>query len=115
MAGAPVSSLCCDAVILLCNLFFIGKYVPHMLPSYSQGLSLVGVPTGAAILSITATKLLRALLGWQSVTPLHTVATVASTACLYGAGMLISLLLGKSLLSHKNKEINHEQADQRTA
>ena len=115
MVGAPVTSLCCDAVILLCNLLFVGKYVPHMLPSYSQGLSLVGVPTAAAILSVTATKLLRALLGWQSITPLHTVATVASTACLYGAGMLIALLLGKSLLSHKNKEINHEQADQRTA
>ena len=97
MAGAPVSSLCCDAVILLCNLFFIGKHAPAMLPTFSKGLSLVGTPAAVAVLSITATKLLRALLGWQSITPLHTVSTVACAACLYGAGLLITLLPGKSL------------------
>ena len=115
MAGAPVSSLCCDAVILLCNLFFIGKHAPAMLPNVSKGLSLVGIPAAAAILSITATKLLRAILGWQSITPLHTVSTVACAACLYGAGLLITLLREKTLHSHKSKEIYHEQADQRTA
>ena len=115
MAGAPVSSLCCDGVILLCNLLFIGKYCPAMLPAPRKCLTIVGIPTVMAVLAVTATKLLRILLGWQSVTPLHTVTAVACTACLYGAGMLIPLLFGKPLHSHKNKESNHEQAYERTA
>ena len=115
MAGAPVSSVCCDTVILLCNLLFIGKYTPHMLPSARKCLSVAGVPAAVAISAIAAAKLLRSLGGWQSVTPLHTAATVVSAACLYGAGMLTALLLGKQLHSHKNKETSHEQADQRTA
>ena len=115
MAGAPVSSLCCDAVILLCNLFFIGKYAPRMLPAPRTCLSLVGLPLTAATLAVGGTKLLRALLGWESVTPLHTVSAVTCTACLYGALMLIPLLFGKQLHSHKSKESNHEQAYERTA
>lgn len=115
MAGAPVSSLCCDAVIVLCNLLFIGKYCPAMLPTPRKSLSLVGIPAAMAILAVVLTKLLRSLPGWQTVTPLHTVCTVASVACLYGAGLLMTVLLGKQLLSHKNKESSHEQTHQRTA
>ena len=115
MAGAPVSSLLCDAVILICNLIFIRKYAPAMLPDGRKCLSLVGIPTMGAILAVTATKALRALLGWQSVTPLHTVCTVACTVCLYGVWVMLTLLPGKQIPTHKNKETNHEQADQRTA
>ena len=115
MAGAPVSSLLCDAVILICNLIFIRKYAPAMLPDGRKCLSLVAIPTVGAVLAVTATKTLRTLLGWQSVTPLHTVCTVACTACLYGVWVLLTLLLGNQIPTHKNKETNHEQADQRTA
>ena len=115
MAGAPVSSLCCDAVILICNLIFIRKYAPAMLPDPRRCLFLVGMPTVGAILAVTATKTLRSMLGWQSVTPLHTVCTVACTACLYGVWVMVTLLLGNQIPTHKNKETNHEQADQRTA
>ena len=115
MAGAPVSSLLCDAVILVCNLIFIRKYAPAMLPDPRRCLSLVGMPTVGAILVVTATKALRSMLGWQSVTPLHTVCTVACTACLYGVWIMVTLLLGNQIPTHKNKETNHEQADQRTA
>ena len=108
MAGAPVSSLCCDAVILICNLIFIRKYAPAMLPAPRQCLSLVGIPTAGAILAVTATKALRTFLGWQSVTPLHTVCTVACTACLYGVWIMLALLFGKQIPTHKNKETNHE-------
>ena len=115
MAGAPVSSLLCDAVILICNLIFIRKYAPAMLPDPCRCLFLVGMPTVGAILAVTVTKALRTLLGWQSVTPLHTVCTVVCTACLYGVWVMLTLLLGKQIPTHKNKETNHEQADQRTA
>ena len=115
MAGAPVSSLLCDAVILTCNLIFIHKYAPAMLPAPGRCLSLVGIPLAGAVLAVSATKILRALLGWQSVTSLHTVCAVACTACLYGGWILAALLLGKQIPTYKIKETNHEQADQRTA
>ena len=115
MAGAPVSSLCCDAVILLCNLAFLGRYAPQMLPTAGKCLSTVGIPSVAAILAVTVTKLLRALLGWERVTSVHTVFAVACTACLYGSLMLTALLLRKQIPTHKNKESNHEQAYERTA
>ncbi len=97
MAGAPLSSLLCDTVIVLCNLGFILKYAPAMLPPARRVLAFAVLPLGMAVFAIAATKLLRSLMGWQTVTPLHTVATVASVACLYGAGLLIALLLGKQL------------------
>lgn len=115
LAGAPVSSLICDTVIVACNLGFIAKHTPEMLPPLRKGLSLVALPAGMAVFAVTATKLLRSLLGWQTVTPLHTVATVACVACLYGAGMLTALLLGKQLPIYKKKESHYEQAHQRTA
>ncbi len=105
IAGAPVSSLICDTVIVACNLGFIAAHTPEMLPTPRRGLPLVIVPAGMAVVSVAVTKLLRALLGWQTVTPLHTVCTVACVACLYGAGMLIVLLSGKPLLTD-NKEGN---------
>lgn len=115
MAGAPVSSLLCDTVIVVCNLIFIARYAPAMLPTLRGGLSTVVLPAGMAVGAVVLTKLLRSLLGWQTVTPLHTVASVACVACLYGAGLLISLLLGKQLPIDKKKELHHESADQRTA
>ncbi|MBO5512728.1 MAG: polysaccharide biosynthesis protein [Clostridia bacterium] len=115
MAGAPVSSLLCDTVIVVCNLIFIARYAPAMLPTLRGGLSTVALPAGLAVGAVTSTKLLRSLLGWQTVTPLHTVASVACVACLYGAGLLIALLLGKQLPIDKKKELHHESADQRTA
>ena len=115
MAGAPVSSLLCDAVILTCNLILISKYAPTMLPSSRTCLSLVGIPATGGILAVMATKMLRSVLGWQSVTSLHTLATVICTACLYGGWILTTLLLGKQIPTYRIKETNHEQADQRTA
>ena len=46
----------------------------------------------AAALSVGAVRVLRGVLGWQSVTPLHTVGTVAVVACIYGAFVLLFLL-----------------------
>ena len=95
MAGAPISSLLCDTVIMACNLGFIAKYAPEMLPPLRKGLPLAALPAGMAVAAVTLTKLLRSLLGWETVTPLHTVCTVACVACLYGAGMLAALRFGR--------------------
>lgn len=111
MAGAPVSSLLCDTVIVVCNLIFIARYAPAMLPTLRQSVSLVALPAGLAVGAVALTKLLRSLLGWQTVTSLHTVASVACAACLYGAGLLTALLLGKQLPIDKKKELHHESVD----
>ncbi|MBQ4113125.1 MAG: polysaccharide biosynthesis protein [Clostridia bacterium] len=103
MAGAPVSSLLCDTVIVVCNLIFIARYAPAMLPTLRQSMPIVAIPSGMAVGAVALTKLLRSLSGGQIVTPLHTVATVACVACLYGAGMLIALLLGKRLPMNKKE------------
>lgn len=97
MAGAPVSSLVCDTVIVVCNLCFVARHAPDMLPPLRTGLTLVGVPTLAAVVAVTAVKLSRRLLGWGTVTPVHTVATVVCVTCLYGAGVMIGLLIGRKL------------------
>lgn len=114
MAGIPFSSLICDTVIVIVNFCFIAKYASAMLPPVRKLTAHVAVPVGLAVGAVAVIKLLRSLAGWDLVRPVYTVATVAGVACLYGAGMLIALLLGKQLPIDKKKEANHEQADQRT-
>ena len=103
MAAAPVSSLICDTVIVAVNLFFIARYAPTMLPSLRTGLVLLGLPTLLSSGAVVMTKLMRGWLGWQEVTPLHTIGTVACVACLYGAGLLIGYLLREPLKIHRTK------------
>ena len=114
MAGIPFSSLICDTVIVTVNFCFIAKHASAMLPSVRKLTAHVAIPCGLAVGAVTSIKLLRTLAGWDMVKPAYTVATVAGVACLYGAGMLIALLLGKQLPIDKKKETNHEQADQST-
>ena len=92
MMGAPISSLVCDTVIVTVNLVFIRRYAPDMLPSISEGVAVFGAPTLLAAASVAVVRILRRALGWQAVTPLHTLATVACVGCLYGAGMLVIAL-----------------------
>ncbi|MBQ9152168.1 MAG: polysaccharide biosynthesis protein [Clostridia bacterium] len=115
MAGAPFSSLVCDTVIVAVNLYFIARHAPTMLPDLRTGLSLFALPTLLAVASVGAVKLLRHLMGWQEITPLHTLGTVACVMCLYGAGLLLCLLLRKPLSIYKKKESQHDQVNQRSA
>lgn len=89
MMGAPISSLACDTVIVTLNLIFIRRHAPDMLPTPAEGASLFGVPTLLSASAIAAVLLLRGWLGWQSITPLYTLATVACVGCIYGAGWLL--------------------------
>ena len=89
MAGAPVSSLLCDTIIVAVNLCFIHRHAPTMLPRLAEGLTLFGMPTLTAAGAVGAVKVLRTALGWGAAAPLHTIATVAAVACLYGAGMMV--------------------------
>ena len=108
MAGAPVSSLCCDAVIVTVNLFFIHRHAPHMLPTLRESIPMVALPTLVATGAVAVVSLARRWGGWEAVTPLRTLGTVTAVMCLYGAGMLVWLLPKKSPLN--KKDTNHEQA-----
>ncbi len=113
MAGAPVSSLVCDTVIVALNLIFIHRHAPDMLPTLREGVPMVAFPTLTAIGAVAAVCLMRHLWGWETVTTLHTVGTVMAVMCLYGAGMLVWLLSKKTSLN--KKDTNHEQTHQGTA
>ena len=111
MMGAPVSSLICDTVVAAVNLYFVFRHAPAMLPDLRRGISLFALPAVLAAAAIGGVRLLRSSLGWQSITPTHTLGTVACVACLYGAGVLFFWLLCNT---YKKKESSHEQTDQRT-
>lgn len=115
MMGAPVSSLVCDTVIVVSNVYFLARHAPAMLPTLKTGLSIMALPTLLSVVSVGAVKALRLTLGWQEVTPLHTVATILSVLCLYGAGFLLCLLLCPSPFIYKKKESQHDQANQTSA
>lgn len=115
LAGAPVSSLLCDTVIVTVNLFFISRHAPAMLPHLREGISLVAFPAAVSVLAVGGVKLLRYSLGWQEITPLHTLGTVASVMCLYGAGLLLKFAFRFYIPIHKKKDLQHDQVNQRSA
>jgi stage V sporulation protein B len=115
LAGAPVSSLLCDTVIVAVNLFFISRHAPAMLPHLREGISLVAFPVAVSVLAVGGVKLLRYSLGWQEITPLHTLGTVASVMCLYGAGLLLKFAFRFYIPIHKKKDLQHDQVNQRSA
>lgn len=90
MAAAPVSSLLCDTVIVAINLYFLARHAPAMLPTLREGARLVLLPAAFAAVAVGAVKLLRPVLGWQTVTARHTVGAVLAVMCLYGGLMLLT-------------------------
>ncbi|MBE6652061.1 MAG: polysaccharide biosynthesis protein [Ruminococcaceae bacterium] len=91
MVGAPVSSLVCDTVIVMVNLYFLLRHAPDMLPSARIMVGIFGIPLLLSTGAVATVRLLRGWLGWSDPNPLHTLGTVVSVACLYGAGMLIGI------------------------
>ena len=92
VAGVALSSLICDTVIVAINLGFIRRYAPAMLPTLSTGAALFGGPLLLSAAAVAGTELLRGWLGWRDLNPLHTVAAVATVACLYGIGAGVGAL-----------------------
>lgn len=100
LMGAPISTLLCDAVIVISNLVFITRHAPTMLPSVRSGVELFVLPTVAATLAVGAVSVARHVCGWSGITPVRTVGTVAMVACLYGAVMLPKLIGQKQNKGH---------------
>ncbi len=108
MAAAPLSSLVCDTVIVLCNLGHLARHAPAMLPAPRAGLALCLPLLLTAAASVWGVKLMRHALGWQEVTPIHTLGTVCAVACLYGGLLLLSLVPHR--YAQKKEGKNHETA-----
>ncbi len=92
MMAAPLSSLLCDTVIVLCNLAHIARHAPALLPTRREGMAILGLPLLLGTAAIAAVLGMRSALGWATVTPLHTLASIAAVLCLYGAGCLLTQL-----------------------
>ena len=88
MLGAPVSTLICDAVIVIVNVVFMTRLLPEILPSANDFLKCIAFPTLAGGGAVALVWLLRRGLGWQKITPMHTLGTVLAVMCLYGAAAL---------------------------
>ena len=112
MAGVPVSSLVCDTVIVASNLFFVSRHASAMLPRLREGFSLVVIPIALSVGAIGGVKLLRYALGWQEITPLHTLGTVACVMCLYGAGLLLRFSFRSHVSIYKKKDSQHDQVNE---
>ncbi len=99
MMGAPLGSLLCDSVIVACNLVFLARHAPAMLPTPRAAVGLFLPPTAVALLAVVAVRMGREALDMEAVTPLYTLLTVATVMLLYGAGMLLCSLPKKKKLS----------------
>lgn len=92
MMGAPISSLVCDAVIVVINILSLARYAPAMLPTRGDALGMYLIPAALSLLSVVAVRTLRNASGLRAISPARTLLTVATVMCLYGAGLLVSYL-----------------------
>lgn len=106
LMGAPVSSLICDVIIVAVNLVFIARLAPDMLPPTKSGIGIALGPTALSVVSVGAALLVRRALGWEDITPLHTVAAVITVICLYGAGTVPILYIQSK---KRNIENGHDE------
>lgn len=95
MMGAPISTLVCDSVIVILNFIFISRLVPGLLPSGMDFFKLIVFPLAAGGGVVVLVWLLRKWLGWQDITPVHTLGTVAAVVCLYGATVMLGMVREK--------------------
>lgn len=87
MIAAPVSSLCCDTLILLCNCVFLACLAPDILP---RGRVLAGLFLLPAVLALPAVALaprLCACAGLDGNSVPEILCRIGGTALLYGAGV----------------------------
>lgn len=93
MMGAPISSLCCDTLILALDMAYLARKVPGILPDAPALTALFCVPPA---LSLPALWLPRMILPSLGVTvtggsPLETLLYIGTVAALYGTGVLVIL------------------------
>ena len=88
MMGAPISTLLCDSLIVICNFTFMVRLLPGILPSAKDFFGALAFPVLAGGGAITLVWLFRRWLGWQAITPAYTFGTVVAVMLLYGLAVL---------------------------
>lgn len=91
MMGAPISTLVCDSVIVVLNFTFVARLIPGLLPHGRAFLGMIAFPLVAGGGAVALVWFFRRWLGWQSISPLHTLGTVAMVMCLYGAVVILGV------------------------
>lgn len=87
MMGAAISTVACDAAIVMANLFFLSRMAPWLLPSPRQACGLFFLPGILAGISVSIAVLVRR--AWALEGALATLISVAFVICLYGGGWLL--------------------------
>lgn len=95
--GAPISSLVCDGIIVAVHFGCIARYGRDMLPTVGEGIRLFAIPLVLSAVAVGAVLAMRRLCGWGDVTPVHTMGTVVSVACIYG-GCVMPLLIKRKTI-----------------
>ncbi len=88
MMGAPISTLVCDSVIVIVNFAFMAYLIPGILPSVKDFWGLIAFPTTTGGCAVALVWFLRRGLGWEAITPMHTLLSVVAVMGLYGAVLL---------------------------
>lgn len=100
LTGAPISTLCCDTLILALDMAFLAWKAPDVLPDAG---TLAGLFTLPILMSVPALWLPRRLLPLLGVrvtggTSLETLLYICAVAALYGAGAIILIRIKKTFV-----------------
>lgn len=86
MLAAPVSSLCCDMLILLCNCILLARFAPDILPHGRALAGLFILPIALALPAVALAPRLCACVGFGGDSVPDILCRIGGTALLYGTG-----------------------------
>ena len=86
MLAAPVSSLCCDMLILLCNCILLARFAPDILPHGRALAGLFILPIALALPAVALAPRLCACVGFGGDSVPDILCRIGGTALLYGMG-----------------------------
>ena len=86
MLAAPVSSLCCDMLILLCNCILLARFAPDILPHGRALAGLFILPIALALPAVALAPRLCSCVGFGGDSVPDILCRIGGTALLYGTG-----------------------------
>ena len=86
MLAAPVSSLCCDMLILLCNCILLARFAPDILPHGRALAGLFILPIALALPAVALAPRLCSCVGFGGNSVPDILCRIGGTALLYGTG-----------------------------
>ncbi|MCQ2429599.1 MAG: polysaccharide biosynthesis protein [Clostridia bacterium] len=101
LMGAPISSLCCDTVILTLDFAFLAVKAPEVMPPPGGLLRLFLGPLLLSVPALGLVPLLAAAVGLTGSSPSSTVLRIGATAVLYGVGVSAAILVSRRRGRHR--------------